>query len=329
MNHKLKILHTEWSQGWGGQEIRILTEALCLRKLGHEVFLAIHPNAQLLQKARENNLEYFPVKYHKGIALSALLKLLLIIKRKNIDIIHSHSSVDARIGGLAGIITGISVIRSRHLSTPISNRFLSRILYMKLADHVITSGESIRQRMINNNHMNPDKITSIPAGADEAVFYPREPNATLRQELGLDSGHFIVGMVAVLRSWKGHDSLFHAIKKYKEINPKVRLLVLGDGPRRKHLEELKNALGLQHEILMLGHINNPEEYYSIMDAVILNSYANEATSQTLPQAMLMKIPVIGTNIGSIPEVIIHRKTGLLIEPNDLKQKLTLIMTFAI
>ena len=85
---------------------------------------------------------------HKGLNISAILQLVKIIKNEQISIVHTHSSVDHRLAGIAARISGKPIVRSRHLSTPISRSPISKALYMKLADRVITSGESIRQAMI-------------------------------------------------------------------------------------------------------------------------------------------------------------------------------------
>ncbi len=315
----LRILHTEWSQGWGGQEIRILGETLALIESGHSVQIAAHPESELAARATQAGVPVHPVRLHKGLPLRALLQLIRIIRKERIDVIHTHSSVDARIGGMTARITGRAVVRSRHLSTPIKKRWISWFLYMRLADHVITSGESIRQAMIHSNGMLPERITSIPAGIDTETFYPRAVDRDLKSNLGLSDQHFIIGIVAVLRSWKGHRTLFEAIAQYRKRNPDIRLLVLGDGPTRGNLEALRAELGLESHILMTGHVTDTPRYYSIMDGVILTSYSNEATSQTLPQAMLMEKAVIGTDIGSIPEVVIDGETGILIPPKDPEQ----------
>jgi len=315
----MRILHTEWSKGWGGQEIRILGECLALIEMGHKVQVAAQPDSQLLENAKRAGVRTHQIRMHKGLAFNALWRLVQIIRDEQIDIIHTHSSIDARLGGLAGRMMGKPIVRSRHLSTPIKTNWLSWFLYMRLSDHVITSGESIRQAMIHNNKMLAKKITSIPAGIDTKYFHPIHPDLSLKQELGLTEEDFVVGTVAVLRSWKGHRTLFEGISLYKEINSNVRLLVLGEGPMRKSLAKLTEELGLQRHIRMLGHITETPPYYSIMDIVILNSYSNEATSQTLPQAMLMEKPVIGTNIGSIPEVIINGETGILINPESPRE----------
>jgi glycosyltransferase involved in cell wall biosynthesis len=187
---------------------------------------------------------------------------------------------------------------------------------MKLADRVITSAESIRQEMISRNKMNPEKIISIPAGIDEEKFNLNRDIPEIRSNLGFSDKDFVIGIVAVIRTWKGHKYLIDAIKILKNRIPNIKLLIVGDGPIRQEVEEKIKHDKLVNHVVLTGHQADPTPYIKTMDIVILSSYSNEATSQALPQAMAMKRPAIATNIGGIPEVVIHEKTGLLVAPHD-------------
>jgi glycosyltransferase involved in cell wall biosynthesis len=318
MNREIKILHTEWSDGWGGQEIRILAESLEFIKRGCEVTIAAQPDSQLIQKAREANISVLPLTMNKGFNISAILKLVKFIKRNKINIIHTHSSVDSRTGGIAGYFAGIKVVRSRHISIPVSKSRLTWFQYMKLADRVITSGEFIRDTLIKENKMLSNRIVSAPAGADEEHFSISRKVDDIKKQFGLDKDYFIVGMVSVLRSWKGHEFVIRAMETLKKDIPNVHLLIVGDGPVKEKILNLIKDLSLEESITLTGHQNDPAPFYKAMDVVILPSYAGEATSQTLPQAMLMGKPVISTNIGGLPEVVIDRETGLIVLPKDSK-----------
>jgi len=313
---KIRILHTEWSLGWGGQEIRIIEESKRLRELGHHIEIAAQKESIIFQRALDSGLQAHSVNFHKGIALSALMKLAMIIHRHRIEIIHTHSSVDSRISGIAAKLLGRKVVRSRHLSTRIKNSYLSKLLYMHIADHVITSSKSIMEQMVSVNKMEPTKITSIPAGTDTKRFFPKPKDSSIMEKYNISGDDKIVGIVAVLRSWKGHEDLFKAINIIKNHVSNIKLLVLGDGPQKNVLKKVALDLKIQDKIIFAGHIENPEDFYPIMDVVALSSYDNEATSQTLPQAMLTKKIVIGTNIGGIPEVVIHEVTGYLMRARD-------------
>lgn len=313
---KFSLLHTEWSLGWGGQELRILAECEAFRKRGVTVSIAAQPQGQLFQRASEAGFPVFPVPMHKGLNVAAVAQLVRIIRDHRIDLVHTHSSVDHRLAGLAARLTGRPIVRSRHLSTPIKRSPFSKFLYTRLADRVITSGKSIRDAMINDNKMPAGHIVSIPAGIDIQQYSLDRELPDVRPQLGFSASDYVVGIVGVLRSWKGHADLIEAVRMLSTDVPDIRLLIVGDGPQRSALETLISEQGLERLVFLAGHQKDPAPYVKAMDVAVLASYANEATSQALPQAMAMRRAVIATNIGSLPEVVIHEQTGLLIPPRD-------------
>ena len=313
---KISLLHTEWSDGWGGQEIRILSESKELIKRGNSVIIAAQPNSQLLKKSREVGIPVLSLKMSKGLNIFATYKLVRFIKENQIDIVHTHSSVDSRVGGLAGRIARIPVVRSRHISIPVSQSMFTWFQYMKLASKVITSGLFIKDTLVQENNMIPDHIVSIPAGADEEKYCADASLEDVRHKFGLDKNEFVIGMVSVLRSWKGHNYVIESMKHLVEQTPNIRLLIVGDGPKKDEIQTLIGKYQLEKHVTLAGHQSDPTPFYQAMDMVILPSYAGEATSQTLPQAMLMEKPVVSTDIGGLPEVVIHNKTGLVVPPQD-------------
>jgi len=318
MDKPITILHTEWSDGWGGQEIRILAESIALIKKGYRVIIAAKPNSQLLARAKDAQVRVLPIKMNKGLNIMAILKLFFFIKKEAVSIVHTHSSVDSRTAGIAGKLARIKVVRSRHISIPVSKSRLTWFQYMVLADRLITSGKFIKDMLVKENKMLPDRIVSAPAGVDENLFRPDGKKSLDREVIGLKKENFVVGMVSVLRSWKGHEFVIRAISSLIKKIPNIHLLIVGDGPVRKDIINLIEELKLQDCVTLSGHQVDPVPFYQEMDVVILPSYAGEATSQTLPQAMLMNKPVISTNIGGLAEVVIDRKTGLVVEPKDTR-----------
>jgi glycosyltransferase involved in cell wall biosynthesis len=311
------ILHTEWSDGWGGQEIRILAESLEFIDRGYDVTIAAQPGSQLIQKAQESKVPTLLLEMNKGLNIGAVVRLVRFIKTNSVDIIHTHSSVDSRTGGIAGRIAGIHVVRSRHISIPVSKSRLTWFQYMKLADKVITSGEFIKNMLVSENKMLSSHIVSAPAGADQNRFTLDGNIKNIKEKYSLDGDYFIVGMVSVLRSWKGHNYVIKAFNKLKNSIPNIRLLIVGDGPKKEEIINLIKDLSLDKYVILAGHQIDPVPFYKAMDLVILPSYAGEATSQTLPQAMLMGKPVISTDVGGLPEVVINNITGLSILPKDI------------
>ncbi len=312
MNKIIKVLHTEWSDGWGGQEIRILSESKAFIEKGYEMIIAAQPNGELFKQSNQAEVPTIALKMNKGLNLFSIFHLVSYIKDNQIDIVHTHSSVDSRTAGIAARIAGIKVVRSRHISVPISRSRLTWWQYMKLSDRVITSGRDIRNMMIKNNKMLAEKIVSAPAGVDTQIFsIDRELN-DIRPKYKLDATHFVVGIVSVLRSWKGHKYLIEAIKMASKVIPNIRLIVVGSGPQKKNIKQLINKLDLENHVILVGYQPDPAFFYKAMDVMVLPSYSGEATSQVLPQAMLMGKPVISTDTGGLSEVVIHNKTGLIV-----------------
>jgi len=310
------ILHTEWSSGWGGQEMRIVAESVAMRARGHEMTIACQPDSQILQKAKAEGLPTIPLRIRKGLDVAGIAHCLAAIRRLHIDLVHTHSSPDAWACGIAARLAGVRVVRSRHLSTPVKRQWSSRFQYGRLADRVITSGQAIRDHLLQATGLDPEHFVSIPAGVDVQRFAPRPDGQAVRRELGLADNDFVVGIVAVLRSWKGHAYLIDAVHKLSAQNVPVKLLIAGAGPQEAALRQKIGQLGMGDRVRMLGHRDDVPRLLAAMDCVALPSTKNEATSQALPQALAMKIPVVATSVGGLPEVVIHQETGLLVPPGD-------------
>lgn len=310
------ILHTEWSSGWGGQEMRIMAESVAFQARGHCMLIAAQPGSQLLARAAEAGLTAIPLKIRKGVDLLAAAACLRIVLRHRVHLVHTHSSPDAWSCGIAARLARVPVVRSRHLSTPIRRNPFSRLVYMKLADRVITSGQAIKDAMVHGNRMDAGRIVSIPAGIDVNRFVPAADRGAARHALGLAEGDFVVGIVSVLRSWKGHQHLLDAVHRIAGTGVPVKLVIVGDGPQQENIRRRITELGLDGRAQMTGHRTDVPRLIAAMDCMALPSTANEATSQALPQALAMKVPVVATNVGGLPEVVRDRDTGLLVPPGD-------------
>ena len=103
-NKKIRVLHTEWSDGWGGQEIRILAESKAFIEKGYTVIIAAQPNSELYDKSIKSGIPCVSIKMNKGLNLIAIIALVKVIKKNQIQIVHTHSSVDSRTAGIAARI---------------------------------------------------------------------------------------------------------------------------------------------------------------------------------------------------------------------------------
>lgn len=316
MGGKSTILHTEASTGWGGQEIRVILESGEFAKRGYRVLLACPAEARISAKAAEAGIEVINLPMPGPFNPKAIRRLLSIIKSEQVDIIHTHSSRDSWLAGIAGRLSKIPVVRSRHLSTPVGKSWFTSFVYRSLPDKIITSGAEIKRMLVERNRIDPAKIVSIPAGVDTEEYNPEVSGAKVTEELGLKAAYPVVGCVAMLRSWKGHKDLFDAavrvIKKY----PEARFVIAGDGPIRERLSTQIRTLGIEKSVIMTGLRKDVPEIIAALDIFVLLSTASEATSQVIPQALAIGRPVVATDVGGLPEIIEDNVTGLLIPKED-------------
>ncbi len=315
-DRKLTILHTEASKGWGGQEIRIFQESLKFAQCGHRILIACQEGSKISQKAKEAGFSVYIIRMEYPVAPIAVCKFLKIVKDEKVDIIHTHSSKDSWLAGIAGRISVTPVVRSRHLTTPVGQNYLTAFVYRHLCDIIITSGMHIRDTLITRNKLNPEKIVSIPAGVDTEKFHLNISGDKIRTEFKLENSYPVVGTVAILRHWKGHRFLLEAVPKVISIFPEAKFLIIGDGPQMDNLRSQIHSLNIEKHVIMPGFRNDVPEIMSALDIFILPSVASEATSQVIPQALAEGKPVIAADAGGLSEIIEDGITGLLIPPGN-------------
>lgn len=307
----LTILHTESSMGWGGQEIRIVHESLGMIRRGKRVIIAAPAGSIIFKKACEAGIPALAADFKKTNPFSVFM-IAALIDGERPDIINTHSSSDSWVATVAAKLSKSRprVIRTRHLSTPISRSFMSRIIYDLLPDAVMTTGDEIRRRMIEANRFGAQKIFSVPTGIDLDRFNPGKVRPAFK------AGSFAVGMVGVLRSWKGHKFFLGATPEIMKQVPNVHFYIAGDGPQRENIAAIIREMSLQESVTMLGHREDIPEVMASLDIIVHPSYANEGVPQSILQAFAMEKPVIASDVGAIREVVIDRETGLLIPPQD-------------
>jgi len=314
VGEKLRILHTEASLGWGGQEIRILTEAAGMRSRGHDVRLACPRNARIYAEAErfEVPATALPIGRKGPAGVVALRRLLA---RHRVDVVNTHSSTDSWLAALGlrllwfGKERPPALVRTRHISAPVPNQAATRWLYTRATAEIVTTGEAIRQHLIRDIGAAPARVTSIPTGVDPIYFDPGDKQGA-RRMLRLPQAVPLVGIIATLRSWKGHRYLVEAMTLLA--HREAQLVIVGEGPQRAALEAQIAELKLEDRVRLVGNQYDVAPWLRALDVFALPSYSNEGVPQALLQAMLVGVPCVTTDAGSIGEVAIHDTTALVV-----------------
>ena len=313
----LSIVHTENSAGWGGQEIRILTEARGMLDRGHRVRLIAPPEAPIATAARDMAIPLVPLGIRrKRPADLHVLRRWLAKNRVDIDIVNSHSSTDSWLAAIActAMRDAPRLVRTRHVSTIVNNQPGTRWLYGRATAHIVTTGEALRNQLARANRIPLSRMTSVPTGIDLTRFVPGEA-ANARAKLGL-SQRPTLGIVATLRDWKGHEYLFDAIAQDRAAWAAWNLIVVGDGPHRSKLDARLRSLGLADAVRFVGQQRDVAPWLRALDLFALPSYGEEGVPQAIMQAMACGIAVVSTPVGAIAEAVDDGVTGLLVSPRS-------------
>jgi glycosyltransferase involved in cell wall biosynthesis len=317
LHRKLKIVHTEASLGWGGQEIRVIVELREMARRGHETILVAPPSSDIFHRALDMQIRTVPLSMRRFDFFHNVRWLTEFLKDEKVDVINTHSSRDSWLVGFAGRKAKVPlVIKTRHISARISRGWLTRLVYQKLHDYIITTSQSIADDMIHYNGFTVDHISAVPTGVDLSHFNLHQPALGLRKELGLPADSRLIGMVSVLRSWKGHPDFLQAAIQIKREFPSSYFIIVGEGPRRMHIEQEMLQEDLEEFIFLIGYRDEVPQILRELDVFVLPSYANEGVPQALLQAMAMERPVVATSVGGIPEVVKSGTNGILCEPHD-------------
>ena len=315
----LHILHTEAAAGWGGQEIRVLQETRLLLERGHRVSLVCQADSPLEERARpisSSRFHLIPISMKSALSLWVFLTLYRYVSKNNLDVIHTHSSVDSWLGGVVGKLSGVPVIRTRHVSLPVNDFFPNHLLYSYIPQRILTSGNMISDIIKQVRCVDSNQVVSIPAGVDLRKFDSEISGEKIREELKVDSNQILIGKIGVVRGWKGHNYFLEAIPLILKKIPSARFVIVGDGPGFKEIKSKVKLAGIDNKVDLLGHREDVPEIMAALDVQVLASFAGEGTPQIIPQAFVMKTPVVATKIASIPDLLGQGERGILIEPEN-------------
>jgi len=137
----------------------------------------------------------------------------------------------------------------------------------------------------------------------------------VRAELGLAADSTLVGMIARFAPQKGVLEFIRACADVVERWTDVELVLAGDGPLRDAAESLREELGLQRKLHMIGEVESADALVGALDVVVIASLS-EGSSIVAMEAMAAERPVVATEVGGVPEVVVHGETGILVRPGD-------------
>jgi glycosyltransferase involved in cell wall biosynthesis len=305
--------------GWGGQEHRVLAELKGFQQRGAWVALLAPENSKISQRAREIGIKIRTLDTRKSRYPFTALRLKRWLRANNVQVVNTHSSRDGYLVGAAARLARVPLlIRSRHIDVDYPQPWLSRLAFTTFADRVLTTSEKISGHLRSTFCLHDDHVSTVPTGIDLARFALDGPKADLFEK-GNPDQHPVVGMVSVLRSWKGHSVFLEAAKLLKAQGIKARYVIVGEGPVRESILQKISECNLSVETSLTGYREDIPEVLRALDVLAIPSTGHEGIPQIGLQALACETPVVGSDAGGIPEIIQPGETGRIVKTSDARQ----------
>ena len=254
-------------------------------------------------------------------------KLTRLFRARRPDIVHTHSGKAGILGRLAAARARVPLIvhtihgpsfgcfqgRLANSAFRAAERYAARV-----TSRFVVVAQAMQQQYLAAGIGRPDQYTRILSGFGLEPFLRSANDLQLRARLGLAPDDLVIGKIARLFKLKGHDDLLEIAPELVRRCPRVRFLLVGDGPWRGRLEARVRSLGLERQVVFAGLVapDAIAPLVGIMDLVVHLSL-REGLPRALPQALAAARPVVAYDCDGAGEVCLENETGFLVRPGDL------------
>jgi len=256
----------------------------------------------------------------KSMDFKAIGPLRRIIREVNPDLIHTHGAMAGR---LAARLCGHKVVYTKHcafppgklLSSP-PGRLAGWVMDACLSDGVIAVGDFTKEILMQGGI--PEKKIHVMFNGVAPLNKPTyEQRQAQREEYGFGPEDFVVGILARVEEYKGHDTLFNAAEKLMAQGRKVKLLVAGEGSE-EHVLRLRALTFPQGSVFFTGFVQQVEKALWAMDVQVNASTESETSSLSLLEGMSIGLPAVVSDVGGNPKLIRDGENGLVFPRRDEK-----------
>lgn len=340
----MKIMQVCSAGTIGGGERHVIDLARALTERGHQLHLVLRPRSPLRSALAGCPVTFHQLPLRSSLDLISVWQLSRLIRRESIDLLHAHVGRDYIVCGLAARLNPtIRFFITRHHFNPFRVSGTGSLYSWALArvDTMIAVSATVRERLVTAFPTLADRVRIIPnwhqwSGKQDEPD-PDRPDATSREaarrRLGLKRA-CVIGIIGQISPLKGQDILVEAAISLlgTPIGDGLEFLVIGDpAPADRHyaqrLVDRVTEAGYRDQIHFTGYFDDLHQVLEAIDIVTILS-ANEAFSLVLVDAMAAGIPVVGTRVGGVAEIIRNEETGLFTDrdPDSLVTVLNRLIT---
>jgi phosphatidylinositol alpha-1,6-mannosyltransferase len=314
----MTVLHLAANRWWTGSADPVIHLVTGLSARGHRVMLGIVRGDRFEAKARAAGIEPLSgldlqPRAAPGPIVRDLVRLRALLARERVDVVHAHHSHDHWLARLAtlGMRRRVALVRTFHNLRAVKGGTAARWLYGGTAA-VFAVSRAIEARC-REVGIAAERVVWTPGVADTGTFAPNGDGRAIRDEFALGDAPVVV-TVSRLAANRGHEALLAGFKILLSRMPAARLLLVGKGERRGHLERLVSDLGLERTALFTGYRDRDlPTVLAAADCFVLMGAGSDESCRAALEAMAAARPVVARRVGALPETVVDGETGLLLD----------------
>ena len=298
-----------------GAGVQVLHLVAGLRAMGDDAILMAPEDSDVLATADYRGIPTIPLLFHGEADFGFVRRFRARIEDERPDVVHLHSRRGAdTLGLLAAWRSDVPTVLTRRVDTP-EPGFIARLKYGR-CDRVIAVSDGVRDVLIGEG-IPPEQVVTVHSAIDaEAMPFDCQDPAVTRRAFDLPDDALVVAMVAQFVDRKGHDLLLDVLPRVIESEPRTRVLLFGDGPRREAIAERLDRERLRDRVRLAGFRSDLVDLLPCCD-LLVHPARSEGLGVALLEAAGAGLPVVATRVGGVPEAVVDGRTGLLVEPGDL------------
>jgi glycosyltransferase involved in cell wall biosynthesis len=301
-----------------GSVHQMFQAAVGLSGRGHRVAVVSRPGGETEGRCRDAGIDFVPLRMKNEFDFASGRQLGRVLAEREVDVVHVHKGIAHSVALWATFSRPIPCfVVNRGVSFPID--FFMRPKFKTRRIHrVVTVCEDIRKIIIRTGKLPPDKVKVVYAGVDLSRFDPDKVDGTaIRREFGLADDAFVINQIGV-RWWKGWTYLVEAMAEVVKVNPKAHLLLVAckDEAAMAEVRALAATRGVEKNVTPVSFRHDVPQISAALDVSVDLSYAGLGVTGTLREAMAMRKPVVCSNAGGNPELVLDGVTGRLVAPQS-------------
>ncbi len=323
-----RICFVNTNKAWGGGERWHFDMAVRLKRRDFDIRVLAYKDGDLYSRIQEEQMNLQGLRPGNLSFLNplVLIRLYRFFKKTDPDVVILNLPGDLKMAAPMAKLAKIKkIIYRRGSAIPIRNSLLNRVLFKNCITGIIANSEMTKKTILENNPMlfPADRIKVIYNGIDTGIFQQNtEPSGYTGK-----NDELVIGNLGRMVKQKAQDHLVDIAVRLKKQEIPFRIILGGDGPLRGTLENKIRNAGLQQFFTFTGFVNDVNGFMQMIDIFALPSLW-EGFGYVLVEAMACGRPVIAYNHSSNPEIIIHEKTGFLVEPGNTREFSDRIIHFA-